>query len=357
LEELAQMKQRGSAMVFVVVMFAVMAVVMLTTISVTSGAARLVRRSEDQVKMRYALEGAAEQAVGDYLNGTLASLPVTRNLTLGGVSTTVTITDNSLVSPRTLRVAGTMTLHGRTVTDEIVVGMRKTPSPFYYSLFVNNGFSFTGRLVAGWANENGDIYARGNLSITGTGSAINGDVEAEGTASVSGATISGSVVPNASVISFPTLDPTLYTQNADVIYTKTSISNYTFATSSGNYQLIVRSGNLSISGTFTGKGCIFVDGEVNVPSNITYGNSDSKLVVLATGPIKFGANTSNPRLNQGYYCGASLEFPSAGLTISSGGLVVGSVSNPGNPLAVIHDPTIWKDSAEAKKLRVPGFWP
>ena len=183
-------KRRGSVMIFVVVLIVSLTTAILATVALTSSIGRDERIYEDRVRMGYAFEGAMEQAAQDFTAGTLSTLPSSRNVNIQGVACSLTITDNNANIPHTMLMSGTATYHGRTISESKVVGKRVAPNPFYYALFVNNGFTYTGALNTGASGANGDVYANGMVIFSGTGT-INGNLESTATVNLGTETVTG----------------------------------------------------------------------------------------------------------------------------------------------------------------------
>lgn len=348
------MRRKGSAMIFAVVLVASMTTAIIATVWLTSSAVRSEHKLEDQTRTRYALEAACEQVAQDSAAGTLATLPTTKTVNVNGVSCALTITDNSSSIPHTIKVAATMTWHGVSVTDSKVIGNRKAPSPFYYALFVNNGATYTGTLTTGSAGANGDVYFNGSTVLTGLGSTVNGDFETTGTVTLGTTSVTGSYLNQASTITFPTVTATNYSTVANQTVTKGSLNGATFSTTTGSYYLIYCSTSATISGSFTGKGTVFVNGNATISGPISAANSSSRVAIIASGNLIF--SSSGPH-SAYFYAGGSMTLPLGGVTVSKGGLVVGSLSTLTSPITVTNDPSVWLDSTEGTKHRLPGLYP
>jgi len=343
-------------MIFAVVMTVSMTTIVVATVWLSSSLVRDERWYEDQVRVKFAIDGACEQAAQDYTAGTLASFPSTRNTTVNGVSCAMTITDNSANIPHTMSMAVTATYKGRSLTDTKVVGMRKAPSPFYYALFVNSGFTYTGTLTTGTSGSNGDVYVNGSLVLSGLGSTINGDLESTGTLSVNTATITGNQYPTATAVTFPTVSSANYSTVANQTVSKGSLSGATFSTTTGAYYLIYcsSSSGVSISGTFTGKGTIFVNGPVTISGPVTPANSSSRVAIIANGAITF--SSSGPH-SAYFYANGACTLPLGGLTITKGALVCSSLTTLGVALNVTNDNSVWLSATEGANHRLPGYYP
>jgi hypothetical protein len=295
-------------MVFAVVLIAAMTTTVVATVWLTSSLSKDERLYEDQLRCRYAFEGVCEQAAQDYTAGTLAVFPANRTVTVNGVSCVTSISDNSANIPHTM--SATMTYHNRTRTDTKVVGMRKAPSPFYYALFVNSmsgGGTLSAALNTGSSGANGDVYFGGAVSLTGTGSTINGDLESTGSIMSGSSSVTGMTTPGASAITFPTVSATNYSTIANQTVTKSSLAGATFATTTGAYSVTYcSSSGISISGTFTGKGTVFINGNATISGPISVANSSSRVAIIASGSLTF---TSSGPHSAYFYSGGNVTLP------------------------------------------------
>lgn len=341
-------------MIFAVVLTVSMTTIIVATVWLTSSIVRDERINEDRTRVGFAIDSAVEQAAQDYSAGTI-TLPTTRTISYNTVSCVMTITDNSANVPHTLSVAATATFKGRSLTETRVVGMRKAPSPFYYSLFVNSGLSTSATLTTGTLSANGDIYSNGSVSLSGTGNTINGDLESTGSQSIGTSTIVGTQYASASAISFPTVSSTNYSSVANQTVSKGSLAGATFSSTSGAYWLIFCSSTsgVNISGTFSGKGTVFVNGPVTISGAITLANSSSRVAIIANGSITFTA--SGP--HSAYFYGGACTLPSGGITITKGALVVSSLSTTNQPITITNDNSVWLSSTEGTNHRLPGYYP
>lgn len=339
-------------MIFAIVLVISMTTAIVAIVYLTSTIGRDERIYEDQIRMKLAIDAVSEQIAQDYTAGTLPTLPTSRSTSVSGVTGSYTITDNSANIPHTMSIVGTASYHGRSITETKIVGMRKMPSPFYYALFVNNGLTSSAALVTGSSGTNGDVCANGDISLTGSGSTINGDLESSGTQSIGTATLTGTQVPSAATVTFPTVTPSTYSAAANQTVSKGSLNGATFSTTSGNYYLIYcSSSSVSISGTFTGYGTVFVNGNMTISGPITYGNSSTRAAFICSGTITF--TSSGPY--SGYFYGGTCTLPAGGITISKGALVVSGLSTTTAPITITNDPSVWLDSTQGTKHRLPGF--
>jgi hypothetical protein len=247
-----------------------------------------------------------------------------------------------------------MTYHGRTITETRIIGMRKLPTPFCYALFLNTGMTYSGKLTTGAAAANGDVYCNGALVLTGLGSVINGDLECSAAVSLGTATVTGNQNANITPLAFPTVVNTNYSTVANLTVAGGTIGTRTFPTTASQYYLIYSSANTNINGTFTGKGTIFVNGNVTINGAVLYGNATSRVAIIAKGSITF---TTSAACNGLYYAGTSCSLPLGGITITKGSIVAGSLGTLLSPMTITNDTTAWTDITEGTKHRLPGLYP
>ena len=341
-------------MVFAVVLLSLVTTVLVATVWLSTSIAKDERVQEDQVRVQYAVDAAAEQVAQDCTTGALPALPTSRTVSVNGVACSLTITDNSVNVPHTIGIASSATYHARTLSRTKIIGMRKTPSPFYYSLFVGGGLTYGGTLALGASGSNGDLYAGGNLTLTGSSSVLNGNVEATGSLSAGSATITGSSYPSTAAVALPSVNSANYSGVANQTVNKSSLAGATLSPTAGAYYLIYcGNSNVSISGTFTGKGTIFASGNVTISGPIVLGNSSSRVAIIANGNISF--TSSGP--HSAYFYGNGVTVPAGGITITKGALVCNSVSNSTAPISITNDTAVWLDATEGSKHRLPGFYP
>ena len=118
--------------------------------------------------------------------------------------------------------------------------------------------------------------------------------------------------------------------------------------------MLYRTGDIDISGAFSGKGTLFVDGKVTVKGNLSYSGAGSRLVVIATGDIIVDpAVTSYVGF---YYTPTTFRMSSASAVLTSGSIAAQALNLSG-PIVATHDASFWNDPLEAQKHYVPGFWP
>jgi hypothetical protein len=349
-------RQRGSAMLLVVVFLSAITTVLVAAAGLSSNALKVQTRREEAAITQSAFDGAVDQVMCDYSAGTL-SLPNTRNATIGGLTVAITVVDNNSVIPHTLKVDGTLSLNGRSYVYSRVVGARKTPSPFYYAVMTNSSTTLTFPLVTGAGSANGDVCINGSGTFILSGTTINGDLECTGTFTPGSLDIKGSLMTGLTAVPFPTPTRANYSAVATAsLAGGSTVGNYTFAAAgAGMYKVLYVGGNATISGSFTGQGTVYVAGNVTISSNVTYGSAASCVAIIAEGSITVNSTATN--LAGYYYCNGN--FTTLGIptkTVTRGGITCQQLVLSGG-LNVQGDPWVWNTPSEGYRLRLPGMWP
>jgi hypothetical protein len=352
LEELAAVKRdRGSALLMCLLLVMAVATVIFAECDLTTAGIRAETQAERRRIADYAFDGAIAQIVDQYYNDTL-TLPSTLQVNLGGASGTVTVSDNSATLPRTLAVSGQLSVAGVTYSESRVVGARHPPSVFFYALAVSGSLTSDQALFTGASEASGDVLCGGNVSLTATGNVVNGDLESAGSISDASTTVTGSVLPYATSVTFPAVTGFNYESAATATFTDPAMDGYVFPSGSP-YALVYCAGDLSIQGAFSGKGTIYVAGNVNVVGDMSYSDASSEVVIIAGGDIAFGSSVTDA---VGYlFTPSAVQIP-GGLTITRGAVVAGSIQWSGT-LSIAGDPYVWDYEAEGAALKLPGMWP
>ncbi len=345
-------RQRGSAILFVVVLIGAITTILLATATITNNARVVQTRREDAVAASLALDGLIAQASADNLAGTLV-LPTTRSLTLNAATCAVTITDNSVSKAYTMKLIGTTTVHGRTFSINKVVSSPFTASPFFYALFTNSSVTIPITLTTGSGGSNGDIASNGNITLTSSGTQINGDIDVVGVCNPNSADVQGAIWTGAPTIPYPALSTATYSA-AKTSGAGSTLNSYAFS-SGASYELLYRGSGMNLQGTFSGNGTVCVNGDLSITGDVSYANSSSHVVFLVKGNISVGLLVHN--ISGYYFCTGSFSALSLfGKSLVRGGLVCNSFSTTGG-LTINYDTYIWDTPSEAAKLKIPGFWP
>lgn len=339
-------------MLFVVVMVTMITISILASVQLATSSALLQSRRERDAKARFAYEGAMQLALTDYRRNVI-SIPTTTSYTVGDFTVKLTAVDNSSSLARTIKLNGEVEAQGTTLKFSRTVGNRKDPHPFYYAVFANENFDPVKAVKLGGSGTLGDICVNGSIVARLNSFIVNGDLEEKGTTLPATASVTGNTIKSTSTAPFPSVDKVLYLAASPVVIAVNAIAGSVFPAVEP-YQLQYRTGDLSLSGAFTGKGTIFVDGNVTIAGNVSYGDSSSRLVVISTGSITVAAGVTS--YVGFYYSPTEFKISAAAATLTSGSIAAQKLVLSG-PLTATHDPAFWNDPLEGPKHRIPGFWP
>ena len=168
------------------------------------------------------------------------------------------------------------------------------------------------------------------------------------------ATITGGMNSNIHAIPLPTPVAAKYsavaTSNLLNILLGILLSGETFTTP---YMVVYCNGDTTIHGPFTGKGIVFVNGNVTIDSNMTYTLPSDEAAIIVTGNVT--VNSSSTNFIGYWYCGGTFSITSNSV-LTRGCIVTNNISTSGH-FTASYDPTIWNTPGEANRMKLPGFWP
>lgn len=353
-------RERGSVMIFVLVILAGIAMVLLTTASLTSGALTAQQRREAEMVTRHAFEGVMVRARSD-IAAQSSYGPTLYYGNLGDVYCRVQISDNAFDNPHTWQGTGTMTYKGRNYTYTAVVPKRLRlgpnnafgPNPFTYAIFSRTSIDLKGHtLTTGTDGENGDIGSNGSIRLS-AGSRIEGNVEANEGIVTNSATVTGQTLPGEDDIAFPpNPNSLLYYIYRDRTIPQSDIKNPNL----GNRELWYCNGNLSVEGNVSGTGTIFVTGNLILDHHLRYANANARVAYIVLGNIILQSSDAKD-LDGYFFCLGNFESKGAGQprTLRNGAIVANSFTIEA-PFTATNDPTIWRTPSLANYLRLPGYW-
>jgi hypothetical protein len=345
-------RQRGSAMLFVLLMTISITSIVVATGDLAYSAVSAQERQENAAKARCAADAAVAKAISQVKTNALVTdveaavaMPVTDVLVLS------TSTDYSATIPQSIKVSSTSTIEGRPYAATAIVGNRAAPKPSYYALFSNDALSIRDDIAFGSSGSDGDICCNANISLTGS-TYVNGDCEASGTISIPALKVWQNVLPNLPTVNFSMPTRSTYQSAANTTFNTDQVRVlWTFFSP---YSLVFIKGKLSLSGVISGVGTIYCTGDVDIAANTSYASSGSRLAIISEGRVTI-ANTCTSFV--GYFY--SKAFKATGTlpaTLTQGGIAAQSV-DISRPMTIIHDPAVFTSSTEGVNLKLPGFWP
>jgi hypothetical protein len=347
-------KRRGSAVVMSLILVAAITTVIAADITLTTAGLRFQSSAERQRQAAYAFEGAVVQVVEDFYDDDI-TVPCSKSYTVGDLTCAVTVADNSANVVRTLKIDGQVAVKGKTYSYSRVVGARHDPSPFAYALAVDKGLDTTQKLITGTGGSKGDVYSGADLLLHSSTNTLNGDAECVKTFHGPYTTVTGDTIEGASALKFPKVKKDDYKAAADVTYTFASMNGYSFGSGGAYYPLIYCDSSLFIKGTFSGKGTIFVHGNVTIYASTYYADSNSEVAIICDGDLFFETIVVSA-VGYLFAPGNTISQGPMGVNVTRGSIVTGNLYWNGT-MNVVHDPAVWDSPTEGKKLRLPGMWP
>lgn len=358
-------RERGSISLYVAVCLVSLGMVTGTLVPLAmSYGVRTTRRS-DEMRARTAFEAGVAQLKSKSLAMTLV-VPSTLSVTMNGASGTVAVAANDAQLAKSLLVTGTMVVKGQSYRYSRVVGARQ-PSPFLFAISTKGDANFPKAITLGASGWGGDVFSNGKFTIggAGAGSQINGSLLAVGAISVpSGTTITGQTLTGQATIAWPTPTASNYqsaatTQlmsgNGLVVFTNANLSAVTFPSwsFSGGYAMWYYGGNVTLSGTISGRGTLFVKGNLTISGNLRYATSSDEIAIVVQGDVNVQNGAS---LLDGYYfVGGNFNAPQP-FSLTRGGIAATNFATP-QPFSVVRDDAVMNDTNEAVRLRLPYYWP
>jgi hypothetical protein len=334
------------------IMLLIMTTVAMAYSSLSSAARTMETRREQAVIAKLAFDGATLKAAYDAGLANI-SYPSTQQETVGSTSCSVTIADNSANLPHSLAMTSSLSLESRSYTDSRITALKMPVSQFFYCLAADGNTALGDSVTAGSSGSNGDVYCTGNLQFANT-DVINGDIEATGSVTQNSATATGLVSSNVVPIPLPAPNSSNYASisllNLLGWLLGNNINGELFLSP---YEVVYCGGHTNLQGTFSGKGIVFINGNVTVNGNMSYSAPSDELAVIVTGNVTFSGGVST--IVGYWYCGGTFSAGS-NLTLTRGCIVANTLTTSGN-FTAYYDPIIWNTPGEAARLKLPGFWP
>ncbi len=350
-------RRQGSALLYVLMMVLAVGAVAVAAVNVCTAGYTAQIRAESAAQAADAFDAGVDQIVEDSELGTL-TVPSQRQLTIGSVTCSLNVKDNGSSLPGSYLVSGTMTVKGLQFGQTKVIGRHITPNPFFYVLFANSSINSAQLVTTNGPSFAGDVSVNGNLTLSNASTQINGDAEATGTISPGSLNVTGVKLQGASAVSFPVLPIILIPAlNPYLIQAVLQLPGLLInGLNLGNgYPLAYALLATQLQGTFTGKGTIYFPGNVTIVGDMFYGDSNSRLAVIAYGNITVAGSVTH--LVGHFYAGGTFTVQSPNAKLLDTGSVVANAVVIQAPFALNHDAAIWQDPTEGYRLKMPGYWP
>lgn len=340
------MGRRGSALSYVIVMvFAITSVVIAST-RVSSQTESEFNGRYNEARFKSLADGAVAEAIADAHKGTLAT--GSRSTTISGVTLSTRVTQNSRFD-QAFDLEVSALIGDRTYKVTQTIGKRR-PNPVFYAVWsggdhLDNTFSTT---------VNGSIYVGGAATFTGV-TAVENDMLTRNTPSLAANTVGGHLISGARAQTIVTVPATLYPPLGTEI-PASRVANLTFSglDSAGLYPVQFRNGNLNLSGgTLSGKGTVYVSGNLIIEGNLNYATADSRVLFIIGGNLRV-QNTVASMVGSYFAIGRNNLLPT-NLAVLRGNLIAGDRIERSGTLNVTQDNGLLSRD-EAMKHRVPGIW-
>jgi len=340
----------------IIILLMVLATAFVVAVAATFGRQSndLEYRYERDQKVQCAWDAALSLTDAKSAAGSLNSLPASFALNLNGVTGTINVADNSGSMANSLKVTSTLAAaDGTTYAESSITAKSLIATPFYFAVFSNSAFSDSHQFTTGSSGSNGDVFANGNITVTGLGSTVNGNISSTGLVTLVGTTVTGSQYPLQSAIAFTAPNSTGYFVNQSATSSSSTLNGYTFGSVSAGSQypiLYESASSVNVSGSFTGTGTVYFNGNVTVNGAMSYGNGSSHVAFIVNGNL-----TTNGNALIGYwYVNGTTSASGSSLSNSKGGLITNSISL-GTTTSITLDPTVKNSVVTGNEMSLPGY--
>lgn len=345
-------KDRGSVMVFAVIIMSAMGSMLLPVMDVANAARKKQNRVETETKEQYVHEGAVRLV--DAMLAESRPLPYDVGVDLAGYGVSIRAKNSAADPYRYVNVDLIRTRGSETKTESIVMGSRRAPHPFFYGARLGTATLNSATLKVG-----GSAYFQSGLTTDTNTLSITGDFETTGTfPTLSSLLVGGAKRENVPPVPLETFNSADYESAADVRVTSLTLALALV----GN--LLPKSGrglayadsNLSVSGSLTGNHTVFVNGNLTINGSIRPILLTQPLVFIVTGDVVWsGGGTSNAFI----FCRGTVRR-TGGFgppKILNGGLATETFTWNNDALEINHNPYFFNDPSRLWDFKVPGFWP
>ena len=349
---LRKRRDRGSVMVFAVIIMSAMGSMLLPVMDVATASRKKQNRVETETKEQYIQDGAVR--LMDAMLAETRPLPYDVALDLGGYELSMRAKNSSADPYRYVDVDITRTKGSETQVESMVLGSRRAPHPFFYGARIGSAL-----VTSSTFKVAGDAYFESGFGSDTNLVSIAGDLESTGALPpISGLTVSGAKRENVPPVPMPSFNSTDYESAADVRVTTLTLATALVANllpKSGR-GLAYSSSNLTVSGSLTGNHTIFVNGNLTINGSIRPILLTQPIVFIVTGDVNWtGGGTSNVFI----FCRGTMRR-SGGFgpaKILNGGFAAGTFNWASDGLEIHHNSFFFDDPTRLWEFKVPGFWP
>lgn len=344
------MKNRGSAYIYVLLMVVSITIVSLAIADSSVQYYKNQGRSEQQSQADYLLAGGIEQLEGLRV-WTRIAVPSASSTAIGGK--TVNLSVGPGTDSKSMKVTASVVVAGRTYSKTVYTGLSR-PTPFYFGIASGGDLRSQAKITVGSAAQPDSIHAEGNVVLSAdadVNSLVYGDAQAGGTIN-SSTTAMGAKYPGVP-------DATIFTRSGLLDYlTLSSIkyllgqdwNGYTFSAvpDTSNYPLVHILGNLKLKGPISGRGTIYITGNLTMSGDVTYADPTSKVVFIVGGNAVITNNMA------GYVYAMGNLNVNERVTVNGGLYGVNKVAMD-MQTTVNFDPYIAVNPSEGTRFWLPGY--
>ncbi|MER3495948.1 MAG: hypothetical protein C4320_03555 [Armatimonadota bacterium] len=325
-------RQRGAALLYVLAMVGATSVLVAANLDLTTSSRRVAGRTESAVQSKYATLAASEifAARG---TATPDQALTSFQFTLAGQPVRVS------ASAAAKRVAS-LTVYEASRTSTITVADPRGYSPFLYALYVQRDAKSAGVLEVTGTTTPGHAYFGGNLD-QGSSSGndiVSGAVDTANQFTTSNiGTVSGPLT--AGLISDPLPSLPIFLNPYEVNVGPTSVTDG--GPTGGNVRVIIATGDITVTGTFSGNYILATSANIRLKSPISV-RSGAHLVMMCGGNADvLAAGGGGANLAGFLYCRG--KFSTGGNDVTwKGGIVTRDFENK-QLMTINYDDFFWDD--------------
>lgn len=342
------MHRRASALVYVIIVVFSITSVVIVTAKLASSSDSTYSQSYADAQFKAMVDGAVAEAKADAYKGTLATGSRTSTFTSRNAS--VTVSKPATLS-RSFQLDVSASINGREYRATKIIGNRATPHPTFYGLWTTSNYTDSTLATA----LNGSAYFLGDCALSGAWT-VSDDLLVKGASTLNvGSAVTGHFLTGVRTQAMPTAVAANYTSVGTSV--GNSLTDVTFGAESGGFYPVFAkgAGNMTLGGgTMTGKGTLYVAGNLTVNGNYNYANADSRAVIIVGGRMTVAAGVT--QLAGTFYVLGRIDMTGTTLTIPRGNLCTGNVlSRTPTALNVTQDRTFLDSADECRKHRLPGY--
>ncbi|MEI7576650.1 MAG: hypothetical protein WCK51_07140 [Armatimonadota bacterium] len=302
-------------------------------------------RTEEDVKFDYIEDSLKAIFTQRELEGSLI-IPSTTSLTINGYKVTIDASAGIGTKSRMVELDTAVVGRRATRTRQFFIGNRGAISPVWFGLGSETDFQPGGDVLV-----TGDVYLGGDYKSGGNQVKISRDLYGPRSSLTETPTVSGALrLGRRSTVAV--LDSNAYAAAASNKTSGTQSCNSLSFSAIGAFQsLWYNDGNVTFDVQYSGRGTVFVKGNVFI-KNFARNSSTDQGLIIVDGNVTLQTNNLS-----GYLICNGIVSRSGGSDLTVEGGIWANKFNLGNQeLTVVEDSFFWNSPAWDKRMRVPGMW-